>query len=64
MSRGVTRFVLWGLAFALVVIVWIVDALDLDVDVLLEYLLGSALLVLGSAGAAVVVVTIARWFRR
>jgi hypothetical protein len=63
-SRGVTRFVLWGLAFAVVVIVWLVDALDLDVDVLLEYLLGSAVLVGASALAAVLVVAIARWFRR
>lgn len=64
MSRGVTRFVLWGLAFAVVVIVWLVDALDLDVDVLLEYLVGSVVLVGASALAAVLVVAIARWFRR
>lgn len=64
MSRGVTRFVLWGLAFAVVVIVWLVDALDLDVDVLLEYLFGSVVLVGASALAAVLVVAIARWFRR
>jgi len=63
-SRGVTRFVLWGLAFAVVVIVWLVDALDLDVDVLLEYLVGSVVLVGASALAAVLVVAIARWFRR
>jgi hypothetical protein len=63
-SRGVTRFVLWGLAFAVVVIVWLVDALELDVDVLLEYLLGSVVLVGSSALAAVVFVAIARWFRR
>lgn len=64
MSRGVTRFVLWGLAFAVVVIVWLVDALDLDVDVLLEYLVGSVVLVGASALAAVLVVAIARGFRR
>jgi hypothetical protein len=64
MSPRVARFVLWGAAFAIVAIAAAIKGLELDVRLMLDYLLGSALLVLGCAAAAVFVVAIVRGFRR
>jgi hypothetical protein len=59
----VARWVILALLLAVAAIVWLIDSLSLDVDVLLEYLLGSALLVLAAGVAAGVVVVVVRVFR-
>jgi len=58
------RRVLWGALLAVAAIVWVQRELDLDWDVLLGYLGGSALLVLGVALFGGVVVAVVRLFTR
>jgi len=56
--------VLWGALVAVAAIVWVQRELDLDLDVLVDYLAGSALLVLGIAVLGAITVVVMRLFRR
>jgi len=63
-SRRLARGVLWGALVAVAAIVWVQRELDLDLDVLVDYLAGSALLVLGIAVLGAITVVVMRLFRR
>jgi hypothetical protein len=60
----VGRRVLLGALLAVTALYWLVRELELDVEVLLDYLLASALLVGAAMAAALLAAAVIRMFRK
>ena len=60
----ITRRVLLGAVLAVAAIAWLAREMDLDREVLLDYLVGSVVLVGGTLVAAFLVVAVVKLVRR
>ena len=62
--RKILRTIVLGTVFASLGIYWLAHEFDIDTELLLSYLLGSAIFVFGCMGLAALTIVLIRWSRR
>ena len=62
--RKILRTIILGTVLAALGIYWLAHEFDIDTELLLSYLLGSAIFVFGCVGLAAVTAVLIRWLRR